>query len=147
MLDGIECIFDNKTVLFKKLKKEQYVTNFDEFLKKNSHFFEDMLKEIEESTDKSSRAKDIGENFVIVIHNHFMNAKGKINGAIQADLNLFMIYYGFPAILNIEHEDNTLLIDSICSAWHRDFKDSNISYTSYEKLCETFNSKKIFGIF
>ena len=36
----------------------------------------------------------------------FSPKKGKIwTGAIQTDLNFFMIYYVFPAILLTEHDD------------------------------------------
>ena len=69
----------------------------------------------------------------------------RIKGKVQVDLNFFMIYYVFPAILLTENEHAVLLADEICSAWGNHFKDSKIKYTEYDKLYVSFHDK-IFGI-
>ena len=72
--------------------------------------------------------------------------KKKIDNCLQLDLNFFMIYYVFPALLKTEHEDATLIADHICEEWGRRFKDSDIKYTDYDSLYSSFR-EKIFGIF
>ena len=72
--------------------------------------------------------------------------KGKIDSRTQVDLNFFMIYYVFPTILGTEHEYAKLIADSICSAWGKRFKESQIQYTDYDTLYGSFR-EKIFGIF
>lgn len=57
-----------------------------------------------------------------------------------------MIYYVFPTILGTEHEYAKLIADSICSAWGKRFKESQIQYTDYDTLYGSFR-EKIFGIF
>ena len=65
---------------------------------------------------------------------------------MQADINFFMIYYVFPAILKTGHEDSRLVADSICAEWKGRFKNSEIGYTDYDTLHDSFR-EKIFGIF
>ena len=76
----------------------------------------------------------------------FASKKGKIDSRTQVDLNFFMIYYVFPTILGTEHEYAKLIADSICSAWGKRFKESQIQYTDYDTLYGSFR-EKIFGIF
>ena len=65
---------------------------------------------------------------------------------MQTDLNFFMIYYVFPAILLTEHDDAKLIADYLCSRWGEKFKNSKIQYTDYDSLYVSFR-EKIFGIF
>ena len=58
----------------------------------------------------------------------------------------FMIYYVFPAVLLVERDSKDLIASSIQEAWAAKFKDSNIGYTSYDKIYGGFR-EKIFGIF
>ena len=68
------------------------------------------------------------------------------DSAVQTDLNFFMIYYVFPAILLTEHDDAKLIADHLCSRWGEKFKNSKIQYTDYDSLYVSFR-EKIFGIF
>ena len=72
--------------------------------------------------------------------------RGKIKGNVQMDLNFFMIYYVFPAILMTQSDDAKLMADTLCETWGKSFKDAKIGYTDYDKLYESFK-EKIFGIF
>ena len=71
---------------------------------------------------------------------------GKIGRALQMDMNFFMIYYVFPAILMTGHEDAVLIADRLRDEWGSRFKDSKIQYTDYDTLYGAFR-EKIFGIF
>ena len=72
--------------------------------------------------------------------------RGKISGKVQMDLNFFMIYYVFPAILMTQNDNAKLMADTLCETWGKSFKDSKIGYTDYDTLYESFK-EKIFGIF
>ena len=71
---------------------------------------------------------------------------GKIKGSLQADLNFFMIYYVFPAILMTQSDHAKLMADTLCETWGKSFKGGKIGYTDYETLHKSFK-EKIFGIF
>ena len=94
--------------------------------------------------DPASAAKEIAEAFVEAVRSRY-EVRGKIKGRIQADLNFFMIYYVFPAILKRGHAQAKLLADTLCETWGSSFKDSRIGYTDYDTLYRSFR-EKIFGI-
>ena len=99
----------------------------------------------EQAEDHEAAAKEIAAVFVKAVQDAF-SVKGRMKSRMQADLNFFMIYYTFPALLLTESEQADLIAKSICSLWGSTFKDSNIGYTTYEKLYGAFR-EKIFGIF
>ena len=90
-------------------------------------------------------AKEISKVFIAAVKERF-EKKGKIKGYIQMDLNFFMIYYVFPAILMTQHEEAKLIADTLCEDWGNSFKDSKIGYTDYDTIYNSFK-EKIFGLF
>ncbi len=145
MLKHVENMFDGMTDMMKKLKKASYEKNMTAFRKRNGHYFEEMTAYTEQAEDHEAAAKEIAAVFVKAVQDAF-SVKGRMKSRMQADLNFFMIYYTFPALLLTESEQADLIAKSICSLWGSTFKDSNIGYTTYEKLYGAFR-EKIFGIF
>jgi hypothetical protein len=144
MLENVEKIFDGMQNMMKKLKKDSYQKNMMEFRSRNHIFLLEIVEYMEKAEEKEKAATEIADKFVNQIAKHFSN-RGKIKGNIQVDLNFYMIYYVFPAILLTESEHAILLADAICSAWGSQFKESKIKYTDYDKLYASFHDK-IFGI-
>lgn len=145
MLNHVETIYDNMTGMMKKLKKASYCKNMEAFQEKNGHFFQEMIQYTEKSGDKETAAREIAERFTDAVWDSF-SKNGKIRSITQADLNLFTIYYVFPAILLTGSDDATMIADHIRDAWTAKFKDSNIQYMDYDKIYESFQ-EKIFGSF
>ena len=147
MLDNIVSVFDKKDELMKHLKKKNYESNMKSFRNENNHFFFEMTDYVGSSEDKESAAKLIAKIFVDETQAKFSKGlKKKIPGYVQSDLNFFMIYYVFPAILMTLHDDSKLIADALCDEWKARFKDGQIGYTNYETLLGAFK-EKIFGIF
>lgn len=147
MLDNLETMFDNMKDMLKKLKKKSYEENMGQFLKKHNHYFQEIMEYMDAADDKEKAAGEIAASFGECVENTFgKGAKKKIPSSQQADINFFMIYYVFPAILKTEHEDCRLLADSICREWKGRFKNSAIGYTDYDSLYDSFK-EKIFGLF
>jgi len=145
MLNNVSSIFDNMVPMLKKVKKKNYEERMSSFRKDYGHYIDEMISIVESSGERESAASSIAEALVQDIKNRY-EVKGKINGRVQADMNFFMIYYVFPAILLTENENADLIADTICKIWGASFKNSNIGYTTYEKLYSSFK-EKIFGIF
>ncbi len=146
MLDHIEVIFDDMKPMMKKLKKKNYKENMDGFLNRYGHYFHEMTALTAGAEDKEGKAEEIGSVFVDSVEKKFASPKkGRVDGVIQLDLNFFMIYYVFPAILLTEHEDARLIADRIRDAWSGRFKDSDIQYSDYDTIYAAFR-EKIFGI-
>lgn len=144
MLNQVETMFDDMEKMIKKLKKKQYEENMENFMTAYEAYFWEMETYMSEN-DPQTAAKEISQVFVDAVKERY-EVKGKIKGYVQADLNLFMIYYVFPAILKRDHEHAKLLADTLCETWGSSFKDSKIGYTDYDSLYKSFR-EKIFGIF
>lgn len=145
MLDNIETIFDNMAGMMKKLKKVSYRKNMEAFQERNGHFFQEMIQYTKQSADKEAAAEKIAERFTGAVWDSF-SKNGKIRPVTQVDLNLFVIYYVFPSILMTGSDDATLIADHIRDAWSAKFKNSNIQYTDYDKIYNSFN-EKFLGMF
>lgn len=147
MLDHVETIFDDMKPMMKKLKKASYKNNMELFLDRHGHYFREMTDVVGSAEDKDAAAAEVAAVFVDSVEKAFSSPKkGKIDGVIQLDLNFFMIYYVFPAILKTEHSDAVLIADSLRDEWGNRFADSRIQYTDYDSLFAAFR-EKIFGIF
>lgn len=146
MLDHVETMFDRIPDMLKKLKKKSYEINMEGFRQKNQPFFDEMTDYVAKQENKEEASRYIAGLLADAAKNRFAGSNGKIKARSQADLNFFMIYYTFPAILLTEDENANLIAQSICDEWARRFKNSEISYTDYDTIYHTFN-EKIFGIF
>ena len=147
MLDHVEILFEDMRPMMKKLKKKTYKINMEEFLSRHGQYFHEMTEITANADDKEAAAAEMAREFVDSVEKHFTSPrKGRIENVVQLDLNFFMIYYIFPAILKTEHEDARLIADHILDEWSGRFKDSDIQYTDYDSLYAAFR-EKIFGIF
>ena len=126
------------------LKKKTYEAKMKAFREKNNEFFFEMMDQLKFG-NKEVIARHLSNSFVAAVKQIF-EKRGRIKGNQQMDLNFFMIYYVFPAILMTQSEDAKLMADTLCETWGNSFKDSKIGYTEYDKLYESFK-EKIFGIF
>ena len=144
MLQQVESMFEDMALMLKNLKKKNYETNMKAFREKNNEFFFEMIDQLK-FENKEAIARHISNSFVAAVKQKF-EKRGKIKGKVQMDLNFFMIYYVFPAILMTQSEDAKLMADTLCETWGNSFKESKIGYTDYDPLYESFK-EKIFGIF
>lgn len=145
MLEGVEKIFEEMQPMMKKLKKASYEKNMFAFREKHSHYFLEMTDYMKQAEDKEKAAKEIAVSFADKVEKQYAR-KGKIGGRVQADLNFFMIYYTFPAILLTGSEYAKMIADALCGEWGARFKDSKIGYTDYDTIYKGFR-EKILGIF
>lgn len=145
MLENVESIFDGMSDMMKKLKKASYEKNMKGFREKNGHFFEEMASYVEGAQDKEAAAKEVAHVFTDAVKEEF-SVKGKIKSRTQADLNFFMIYYVFPAILMTQSEEKDLIAGNIRDEWAVKFRDSKIQYADYDRIYGAFR-EKIFGLF
>ena len=144
MLYQIETMFDDMEKKTRKLKKQKYEEIMETFMADNEAYFLEMETYLAKENPEAA-AKEISETIVDAVKSRY-EVKGKIKGTVQTDLNFFMIYYVFPAILKRGHEQAKLLADTLCETWGNSFKDSKIGYTDYDTLYNSFR-EKIFGIF
>lgn len=145
MLEQAASMFDGMQAMIKKLKKASYETNMKEFRRRHGETIREMTDHIDAGEDKDRAAGEAADALIASVRSAF-EKNGKIRGTVQVDLNFFMIYYVFPAILLTEHEEAKRLADVLCAKWGSAFKNSKIGYTDYTSLHKSFR-EKIFGIF
>lgn len=146
MLEHVDTMYDNISNMLRKLKKGSYENNMKIFREKNQKYIQEMIDFMEASDNKDKAAKEIAAMLANAVEKRFVGTNGKIKSRQQADINFFMIYYTFPAILLSESEYAHQINQSICDEWAVRFKDSNIGYTDYDSIYSKFN-EKILGIF
>ena len=112
MLEQVESMFDNMINMMKKLKKVSYEKNMKEFRASHGHYFEEMINYVEQHKDKEVAAREVGELFVKAVGDAYA-VKGKFKSHTEANLNLFLIYYVFPAVLLTENPYAEAIADGI----------------------------------
>ena len=145
MLDHVENIFNNMPEMLKRLKKASYAERMERFRDEHGHFFREMTDAVELAEDRDAQAAEIAAAVTAAAEERFA-VRGKIKARTQTDMNLFMIYYVFPAILMTRSACADQVAQAVRDGWSQRFKNSNIGYTDYESLLGSFN-EKIFGIF
>jgi len=143
MLQEVESIFENMESMLKEVKKKTYEENMKEFYEKNEDIFLCMTKQLEVEIGETT-IQQTADAFIEAVKAKF-GKRGKIKGYLQIDLNFFMIYYVFPAILMTKEKNAKLMADTLCENWGKSFKNSIISYTDYDTLHDSFK-EKIWGI-
>lgn len=139
-------MFDDMEAMLYRIKKKVYKERMEIFCEKNADTLGEMTGFVERAEDKKEAAAQMAAALGDVVENRFAK-RGKISGRSQMDINVFMIYYVFPAILLTKSECAELLADAVRDEWRGRFRDSEqISYTTFEELCGNFQ-EKLFGIF
>ena len=148
MLEQAGTMFDNLEALMYRLKKKAYKERMGEFREKNQEILAEMTELVEraEESERDEMAAQTAKAFADAVEARFAK-RGKISGRSQMDINLFMIYFVFPAILLTQSEYAGLLADAVRDEWRGRFRDSaQINYTTYEEIYSTFQ-EKFLGLF
>lgn len=146
MLEQAGAMFDNMEAMMHRIKKKVYKERMEVFREKNADTLKEMTDFVENAEDKKESAAQAAAAFADAVVERF-GKNGKISGRSQMDINLYMIYYVFPAILLTKSECAEMLADALRDEWRGRFKDSaRLNYTTFEELCGNFQ-EKFLGIF
>ena len=148
MLERMETMFDGMSDMMKRLKKASYEKNMRSFRAQNEHYFLEMTDLVRDAADaeKEQAAAQAAEVFASKVEAAF-GMNGRIRSRTQADLNFFMIFYVFPAILLTDRPEAKMVADAVRDEWRARFQDSaGLDYRDYDTLYNSFH-EKIFGIF
>lgn len=143
--EDINVLFKDMKIMIKGLNKKKYERNTDAFRKEHGEFFKILIESVENSDTPEKEMDETAAFFVESVIKLF-SVKGKIAAVTKIDLNCFMVYYVFPTILFTQSPVSEKIADAILRQWKTKFKNSNMSFTTYDKIHDSFN-EKIFGIF
>lgn len=166
MLEQAGSMFDDMERMLNRIKKKVYRERMDFFCRKNAQLLSEMTGLVEQAVNqdqaenenqaevenqneaekRDEAAAQVAKAFADAVEARFAK-RGKISGRSQMDINLFMIYFVFPAILLTESDCAVSLADAIRDEWRGRFRDSaQLDYTTYEEISETFK-EKFLGLF
>lgn len=146
MLEQAGTMFDNMEAMMYRLKKKAYRERMEQFREKNGAVLAEMTDFVEQAKDRDEAAAQVAKALANTVEERFAK-RGKISGRSQMDINLFMIYFVFPAILLTQSECAVPLADAIRDEWRGRFRDSaQLGYTTYEEISSTFQ-EKFLGLF
>lgn len=148
MLEQAGTMFDNMEAMMYRLKKKAYKERMGEFREKNQEILAEMTGFVEraEEPERDEMAAQAAKALADAVEARFAK-RGKISGRSQMDINLFMIYFVFPAILLTQSEYAGLLADAVRDEWRGRFRESaQLNYTTYEEIYSTFQ-EKFLGLF
>lgn len=135
MAFNVKKIFAEAESISKISTKKEYEKKMHMFLSERYAY----LSEMTTASDVAAASKIFCDD----VHNEFKKF-GKVRTGTLMTLNLFLIYYIFPAILKNEGERATAICDALKDTWNSRFK-CNIDYSDFDSLTEGFQTK-IFGI-
>lgn len=139
-------MFDNMEAMMYRLKKKAYKERMGQFREKNEEILSEMTEFVEQAEDKDEAAAQVAKALADAVEKRFAK-RGKISGRSQMDINLFMIYFVFPAILLTQSEYAGKLADAVRDEWRGRFRNSEqLGYTTYEEISGTFQ-EKFLGLF
>ena len=101
MLEREEAIFDDMERMLDRIKKKVYKERMESFRKKNAQLLSEMVHFVEQAEKRHEAAAEVAKTLADAAETRFAKRR-KISGRTQMDINLFMIYYVFPAILLTE---------------------------------------------
>lgn len=146
MLEQAGAMFDNMEAMMYRLKKKVYRERMEKFREKNGAVLTEMTDFAEQAKDRDEAVVQVAKALADAVEARFAK-RGKISGRSQMDINLFMIYFVFPAILLTQSECAVPLADAIRDEWRERFRDSGqLGYTTYEEISNTFQ-ERFLGLF
>lgn len=146
MLEQAGAMFDNMEAMMYRLKKKEYRERMEQFREKNGAVLAEMTDFVEQAKNRDEAAVQVAKALADAVEARFAK-RGKISGRSQMDINLFMIYFVFPAILLTQSECAVPVADAIRDEWRDRFRDSaQLGYTTYEEIYNTFQ-EKFLGLF
>lgn len=143
MLEGFVQVYKEMKPMTDGIKKQTYEKNMDQFRGNFGHYFEEMTAYVEGSQDSQAAALEISDSIISQIKENYTRFR-RIPSGVQFTLNMFTIYYIFPAILLTESPNAEQLCQVLSSRWGEAFKDSKIKYTDYKTIHDSFK-ETIFG--
>ncbi|MBR4707237.1 MAG: hypothetical protein IKP29_04195 [Pseudobutyrivibrio sp.] len=135
MAFNISKIFEDVAPLSKISSKKEYEQKMNMFLSDRYELLGDLVAASDVAASSKEFCQGVTDEF---------KRFGKVRMGDLMNLNYFLIYYIFPAILKNEGENGASICDTLRDTWNSHF-NSKINYTDYNTLMEGFQTK-IFGI-
>ncbi|MBE5881164.1 MAG: hypothetical protein E7289_02450 [Lachnospiraceae bacterium] len=142
-------LFENREYYLRRFNKKQYLETFEEY-EKAFHSFDALCrKHYEEHGDIELLCGEVAQAVCLYVSECasgqlFKNARQEAEW--QEQMNLFVVTYLFPAILECRNDYYKQLVKALEKQWAQTFKGYKIKAATFETINSGFQ-KKAFGLF
>lgn len=142
-------LFENREYYLQRFNKKDYPETFEEYEKMFRGFDQACAKHYEENGDADMLCTEVAEDVCAYVKGlaaaqRFQNARQESEW--QEQMNLFVVTYLFPAILECRNDYYKQLAKAIEKKWAKTFKGYKIKAGTFETINSGFQ-KKAFGLF
>ena len=142
-------LFENREYYLKRFNKKDYPDSFEEYEKEFAAFDKTCMQYYEAGGDVDMLCDEVSEAIIAFVRDmriqqSFKNARQEEQW--QEKINLFVVTYLFPAILECRNDYYKQLAKAIENKWKKAFKGYKIKAGTFETLNSGFQ-KKAFGLF
>ena len=142
-------LFENREYYLQRFNKKYYAETFEEYEQIYHTFDESCIKYLEENSDVDAMCESVADaicNYVsqMASDQNFKNARQEM--LWQEQMNLFVVTYLLPAILECRNDYYKQLAKVIEQKWAKTFKGYKIKAATFETINSGFQ-KKAFGLF
>ena len=142
-------LFDNREYYLQRFNKKEYPETFEEYEQVFRRFDKLCMKCYEEHQDAEKLCKEAAEAICSYVQEckmceSFKNAVQEAQW--QEQMNLFVVTYLFPAVLECRNDYYKQLAGAIEKCWAKTFKGYKIKAGTFETINSGFQ-KKAFGLF
>ena len=142
-------LFENREYYLQRFNKKQYEETFEEYEKTFRGFDKACAKHYEENGDATRLCTEVADAICVYVKElalaqHFKNARQESEW--QDQMNLFVVTYVLPAVLECRNDYYKLLAKAIEKEWAKAFKGYKIKAGTFETINNGFQ-KKAFGLF
>ena len=142
-------LFENREYYLQRFNKKEYPDSFDEYEKIFCVFDKVCMKYYESCGDVNKLCDEVSNAIVMYadelkMQHKFKNASQE--SIWQEQLNLFVVTYLLPAVLECRNAYYKLLAMSIEQKWEKAFPGYPVKAGTFETLNSGFK-KKMFGLF
>lgn len=146
MPEHIEEMFDKVYPMTDGVKRKAYEKWMADFRERHKETLRGMTESVERAQNREDEAAKIAAMMADAVEKQF-SKRGKLSSRKQIDINCFMIYYMFPAILLTQSECAVMLADAVRDEWRVRYKNSRqLDYAEYDTILGSFN-EKLLGMF
>lgn len=139
MVINIQGLFENHEKMIRIKSQSAYEKKMAEFRENQGACLQEYYNRIDFDEDKEQALEQASEQFAKEAFASF-EKKGRVKMNRLGPLNLYMVFFVFPTILQERYEDGTEICESLKTQWNKVFLGATIGYADYETLKSGFRT-------
>lgn len=144
LTENVSYLYEEMPQDIKRFKKESYEERFEQFRRRNSVFFNEAARLLEEASEaeRGRRMEEIARTVTDCASALVDGAGGKIaKENMQLNLNMVTVLYVIPSFLALDSGCMDAFADVLCREWERTFRGNRIQASDFAGIQAGFKNK------